>query len=373
MSDEELEALVNEERTGGEFVEPDEGLDETAEEIVADDEVEYEESDNLEQPEEDSDDDSTDEETEEVTDEGSEDDETNLDEGEDSEDEKTEEVADEETKEVQATRRTFKANGIEYNLTDDEIIEKFPQVFGQAMDYTKKMQMIKPWRQSIDAWESAELTPEDINLAIDVLKGDKDAISDLLKRTGVDALELDVENSQYQPKNYGRNETELAIKDVIDSIKDDAEYTTTYDVLDKQWDDRSREAFVQDPEKIRLLHADVKSGLFKELAPIASKLKVYGGGKKSDLDYYADAATQYFSDLEKQKLQEQRTSAVTTKKKEVEAVQEKQAKVAATKQASAKRKAAAPTKRMSGSKGPTDYLDTDEDFEKWYSDLQERM
>ena len=83
------------------------------------------------------------------------------------------------------------------------------------MDYTKKMQALKPWRQSIDALESNGLSHEDVNLMIGVLKGDKDAVAAVLKRTGVDALELDVEQSRYVPKDYGRDDKALAVKDVL--------------------------------------------------------------------------------------------------------------------------------------------------------------
>ena len=251
--------------------------------------------------------------------------------------------------------------------------QQFGKVFGQAMDYTKKMQQIKPWRKTIDAIEQAKLEQDDVNLMIDVLKGDKDAIATVLKRTGVDALDLDVENTNYVAKDYGRNDTELTIKDIVDEISADKEYAVTHNVLEKQWDDKSREAFVEDPSLIKLLHVDVKSGMFDKVAPIANKMKVYDGGSKSDLDYYKIAAQQYF---EGQRDQELKTQAAEQTKMADEArlgeVKAKQAKQAEVKKASVKRKAAAPTKKASGTKKATDYLDdSDEAFEDWYKSLQD--
>ena len=92
----------------------------------------------------------------------------------------TDNEVEEETQPVQSYK--FKANGKEYEFTEDEIKAQFPKIFGQAMDYTKKMQAIKPWRKTIDAIEQAKLGHDDINLMIDVLKGDKGAIAEVLRK-----------------------------------------------------------------------------------------------------------------------------------------------------------------------------------------------
>lgn len=364
MSDEELEAAFREAKAEGNSP-------------VTEYESNEEEDNSLEQPEEqDSDDDTETDELDDV-----EFDEDSTDTEEEPEGEAEEDVVEEpESKETEAKEAvqpaqdevlTFKANGQEYKFTTAEVKEQFGKVFGQAMNYTKKMQHIKPWTKTIDALEQAELGQDDVNLMIDVLKGDKDAIATVLKRTGVDALDLDTENSKYVAKDYGRNDTELSIRDIVDEISVDKEYAITYNVLEKQWDDKSRRAFVEDPSKIRALHIDVKSGMFDKLSPIAQKLKVYGGGAKSDLDYYMDAAQQYFASQAEYdaRARAQETKAVElTKLNEVKARQDKQV---VTKEAAVKRKAAATTRKVAGTKKASDYLDdSDEDFDEWYNKLQ---
>ena len=366
MSDDELEAAFKE--ASAQEQSPETAIEEEYEE-------EYEEVDDLEQPTdgEDSDDDtSSDDNEEEKFEEDSEIDEGEPDEELDSDDEQTTEDETESEDEEQPVLRKYRANGKEYEFSDDEIFEKFGQVFGQAMNYTQKMQQIKPWRKTIDAIEQAKLSQDDINLAIDVLKGDKDAIASLLKRTGVDALELDVDNSEYQPKDYGRNETELAIKDIVDEIKGDKEYDTTYDILESKWDSKSRSEFIDNPELIRQLHIDVKSGMFDTIAPIANKLKVYDGGRKSDLDYYKEAAGQYFEKLGQEEARLEKVEQTKVEKEKISKVKADTEKREATKSASTKRKAAAPTKKVSGAKKRTDYLDSsDEEFDSWYDKLME--
>ena len=298
------------------------------------------------------------------------------------EDEEPETEEGEAQAEVQPIQKhKFKANGREYEFSDEEVREQFPKIFGQAMDYTKKMQALKPWRQSIDALESNGLSHEDVNLMIDVLKGNKDAVAAVLKRTGVDALELDVEQSRYVPKDYGRDDKALAVKDVIDEISGDAEYQTTYKILSKEWDDSSFREMTSDPELIKLLHVDVKSGMYDKVQPIAEKLKVYDRGRRSNLDYYKEAARVYFNEqaqeeairAEYEKARVLRESELADKAR-VRDVRDQQKQRVAVKQDAEKRKAAAPTKKVAGTKKVIDYLDdSDEAYDEWYKSLQNRM
>jgi hypothetical protein len=360
----------------------DEPVLETELDTVPEEVQDYDDQDNL-AVEEGSDHDGVEEEAvEEVTTE-SEETEGGLDGEPEVEGDQTEEVA-EDTAETEAQpvqKLKYKANGKEYEFTPDEIMKRFPQVFGQAMDYTRKMQQIKPWRQTIDAIEQAKLNHDDVNLMIDVLKGDKDAIAAVLKRTGVDTLDLDVDGSKYVPKNYGRDEQALAIKDVVDEISRDPEYEVTHTVLSKQWDDASWAEMSKQPGMIKDLHVDVKTGLYQVIQPLAEKIKLYDGpgSGKSDLDYYKMAAVEHFKQVQQQELakqsqlQAQQAKAVTAQQtQKVASVKQAEVKRKATAAASEKRKAAAPTKVGSGKpSGVTDYLsDSEEDFESWYANLQ---
>lgn len=375
LSDEELEAAFQ--AAKAEMGSPDTAYEEERKE-----ETEHED---LEQPvdDEDSDDDAdTDASEDEAEDDGSDvDDETPDGEDADAEEEpeKEEEPKQAEVQPIQ--KHKFKANGREYEFTEDEVREQFPKIFGQAIDYTKKMQALKPWRKTIDAIEGAQLSHDDVNLMIDVLKGDKDAVAAVLKRTGVDALELDVEQSRYVPKDYGRDDKALAVKDVIEEISGDAEYSTTYKILSKEWDDDSFREMTSDPDLIKLLHIDVKSGMYDRVQPIAEKLKVYDRGRRSNLDYYKEAARVYFNEqaqeearrAEYEKARVLRESELADKAR-VRDVRDQQKQRVAVKQDAEKRKAAAPTKKVAGTKKVIDYLDdSDEAYDEWYKSLQNRM
>ena len=352
--------------------------------ITNEPDVDYDdEVDELEQPDVDSDDDtSANEEDEKEVEDDSDTENEDADESAETEDEQTDNTEKESDKVVQPTQEILKvkANGQDYEFTLDEMKSQFGSIFAKAQDYTKKTQALKEYRKTIDIVQNAGLSDNDLNLFADVLKGDKDAIAAVLKRTGVDALDLDTENVNYAPKNYGRNDTELAIKDIVDDISADKEYVITHNILEKQWDSKSREKFIEDPNMIKGLHIDVKSGLYDKLNPIMQKLKIYDGATRSDLDYYFMAHKQFMdsqrdasSKAEKAELARVENQAKVAEAEKVSTVKAKMAQQTATKEASVKRKAAAPTKKAVGT-SKINYLNddpSDDEVEEWFKNIKQ--
>ena len=352
--------------------------------ITNEPDVDYDdEVDELEQPDVDSDDDtSANEEDEKEVEDDSDTENEDADESAETEDEQTDNTEKDSDEVVQPTQEILKvkANGQDYEFTLDEMKSQFGSIFAKAQDYTKKTQALKEYRKTIDIVQNAGLSDNDLNLFADVLKGDKDAIAAVLKRTGVDALDLDVENVNYAPKNYGRNDTELAIKDIVDDISADKEYVITHNILEKQWDSKSREKFIEDPNMIKGLHIDVKSGIYDKLNPIMQKLKIYDGATRSDLDYYFMAHKQFMdsqrdasSKAEKAELARVENQAKVAEAEKVSTVKAKMAQQTATKEASVKRKAAAPTKKAVGT-SKINYLNddpSDDEVEEWFKNIKQ--
>lgn len=250
----------------------------------------------------------------------------------------------------------IKASDMELDLT----LEELKALASKGIDYTKKTQTLAPWRKAISAMQEQGIGEQDVNLMIDVLKGDKDAIAEVLKRTKVDPLELDTDKVEYTPKSYGKDETQLAIQDVVEEISRDKEYEVTAKVVDEVWDSASRQMMAQNPSLIRGLHEEIKMGRYEIVAPMAMKMKtmdmVRGGQVMSDLEYYQTAVDAYLQSAQQQ-----------------QAVQKEQGKQADIQQKAAARKAATPTRKASGGKTVVDYLDeNEEDFEKWLSDVKAR-
>jgi hypothetical protein len=381
MSDEELLQAVKEEKAAAQSpevgddmvdndpVDEDEEFTDDDGEVIDDDEVEEDDPEQLDDDQDSAEsDDDHDSETEEDEDAPEKD---NADESDDgvTKDSKAEGEEAEPEKKVYK----FKANGQEFEFTQDEVINQFGKVFGQAMNYTKKMQAIAPYRKMISAMEEEGITQDDMNLMIDVLKGNKDAIATVIKKANIDVLDLDLdEDKNYVPNSYGRDERELQIQEVIDEISHDREFAITQHVVAEQWDDTSREAFAENPQLIKELHIDVVNGVYDKVAPMAMKLKVLDGGKRSDLEYYIEAGRQYHMQSRAAEVEEK--TRLEQEQQKLKEIQQAQQKRASTKQAAPKRKAATIPRKRSGTPKVTDYLDdSDEAFEEWYRKLQESM
>lgn len=262
--------------------------------------------------------------------------------------------------------RKFRANGEEFEFTDEEIMSQFETVFGKAMNYTQKMQAIAPYRKMISALESEGITQDQLNIAIDALKGDKGALQKMLKDSKIDPYELqekDENATPYTPTAYGKTEQQLEIEEITSSIEKDPEFKVTVDVIDRQWDPESRAKIAQNPTMILGLHNDIKSGLYDELAPIARKMQVLDGNSKSALEYYLLAGDQ--------RNQRAKATAATEQVSELnKATQEANAKFEEASSEAHRKRSASTTSTRAGRKGVVDYLDDDDEaFDNWYKNL----
>ncbi len=274
-----------------------------------------------------------------------------------------------EDKPAEVNKRKFKANGQEFEFSDTEILEQFEVVFGQSMNYTQKMQAMAPYRKMISALETEGITSEQLNTAIDALKGNKNALKDLLDKNKIDPYDLadpdEDGKDAYTPTEYGKDETQLGIEDVAREISGDAEYKITVDVIDKQWDQTSRQSFASNPQLIKGLHSDIKSGVFDEVAPVMMKMKVLDGNTKSDIEYYMLAGEKVLA--EKQQTSDNSEKTVADKNKKAQDVDDEFDQASSE---ASKKRSASTTRKRADRKGVTDYLDDDdEDYDAWYKKL----
>jgi hypothetical protein len=188
--------------------------------------------------------------------------------------------------------RPVRANGVDIPVKS---LDEVYQMASMGADYKRKMADIAPFRRSISAMKENGLTESDINTLIDMKKGSKEALQSFVKGLGVDPLDIDTEaKNEYVPNVHGVDESTNAIRDIIDVISKDAEYTTTQRVVDEQWDSESRKVLAENPNMIRGLHEEIKKGVYAKVAPEALRLEILDNGKKSKLDYYLAAEKLYY-------------------------------------------------------------------------------
>jgi len=244
--------------------------------------------------------------------------------------------------------RTYKvkANGREFDFTLDELKMLAPK----AMDYTKKTQEIAPYRKTINAMRENGVSEEDINMLIDIKRGNKEALASLIKSQNIDLLDLEVDESasNYVPNSYGKSIQEQAMEETIQRLQTKPEVFAQTKAVVSGFDDRSKSIFYENPQYLELLQVDVENGTFDKVLPYAEKLAVLDGNQKSMLEYYMMGGQQYYADL--------------------------QSKAGNTKQSvksntNAKRGAGLPKQSIGGNKKPTNYLEIDDDeYNAWYKE-----
>lgn len=283
-----------------------------------------------------------------------------------------------------------KANKTEIEFTNKEKLEQFDAMYQKAANYTKKTQKLSKFNKRISAMEELGMTDDQFNTMVDVLKGDKDAITSVIKGAGIDALEIDTEQElNYTPGNYGKSNVELDIEEAYAEIDADAEGVMTRGVISNQWDEKSRTQIVNGitlpsgktlgPKEVMTeLHKDIKNGMYNKVAPLMTKLKIADGGVKSDLDYYLQAGGQYAEQVANEQYVNQQAQQEAAQKKAAEAkviadAKAKQAEQEKAKVEEQKRKDAAVTKTNAAVNNTVDYLDvedmTDEEFKAMYEKL----
>jgi len=302
-----------------------------------------------------------------TSDESTDEDSSNADEDSDEDSDEDEDEGEEE-KPASATKREFTANGKKFEFSEEEMLDQFEVVFGQAMDYTQKTQKIAPYRKMISALEQEGITDDQLNIAIDALKGNKGAIQTLLKSNNIDAYDLseddEEESGPYTPQEYGKNEVQLGIEEIAAQISKDPEYKITVDVIDGQWDSSSRQRLSSNPRMIQGLHNDIKSGVYDKVAPVAMKMKVLDGNTKSDIEYYVLAGEQVLTEEQNSANAEQ---TVTDSNQQAQAAEDDFDQASSE---ARRKRSATPTRKRTDRKGVIDYLDDDDkNFDAWYKNL----
>lgn len=183
--------------------------------------------------------------------------------------------------------KPFKANGKEITPRNvDDVIN----LMQMGANYTKKMQVIAPMKKVIESLNKAEINEENLNFLIDVYKGDKEAIKKLLKRHSVDPIELDLEETNYVPKNNIVSDEDVEFSNVIDDIRDSL--PKIQDIINSKWDKNSKDKLLSDPRLLKALHEEIQYGRFDKIQAQVEMEKMFGRYRGvSDLDAYIDIVT----------------------------------------------------------------------------------
>ena len=155
----------------------------------------------------------------------------------------------------------FKANGREIQ---PKSIEDIKQLMQMGANYNKKMQALKPNLKLLKMLENNGLLDESkLSFLIDLDKKNPEAISKLVKDSGVDPMEIDEEKvKSYKSGTYSVNDKEIELEQVLDELESTPTFDRTLTIVSKEWDQASRNVFAQHPQMLKLINNHIQVGVF---------------------------------------------------------------------------------------------------------------
>ena len=162
----------------------------------------------------------------------------------------------------------FKANGKEIA---PRTVEDVVQLMQMGANYTKKMQSIAPMRKAVESLSNAGIDSEEkLSYLIDLYKGDKEAIKQLLKNNQIDAMDLDLDEIHYNPNKQNiASDADVKFAETLSNINESL--PQIQNIIDKQWDAESKKILLSDPRALQALHEEIQMGRFE---PVQKQLEV---------------------------------------------------------------------------------------------------
>ena len=169
----------------------------------------------------------------------------------------------------------FKANGKTMQL---EKAEDVIQLMSMGANYNQKMRALKPNLKIMKMLDNNNLLDESkLNYLIDLDKQNPEAITKLLKDSGIDPLNVDIEeDSKYKPTAYTVNDKEVELDTVLEEIQHSSSYRETIDVISNKWDEPSKRIILDDPNIIRHINDHISEGVYGEIMTVVERERALG-------------------------------------------------------------------------------------------------
>ncbi len=193
---------------------------------------------------------------------------------------------------------TFKVDGQDITVSDPEDIKRLVE---RGLHSAAEQQRIQPVRQVTAMLEKNELLDEDkLNFLIDVANGNPDAIRKLVTDKGIDPYSLvndDEDTKEYSPTDHRVSQGQLKLDDVINEIQDTPTFSQTANVVMEQWDDASKQTFLDNPQYFTVLNKQVADGTYDKIQNEMKSQKLLGKApdNMSDFDLYLHVGDSLFN------------------------------------------------------------------------------
>ena len=210
----------------------------------------------------------------------------------------------------------FKANGKTMRLDKAEDVI---QLMSMGANYNLKMRAMKPHLKVIKMLDNNNLLDESkLSYLIDLDKKNPEAITKLIKDSGIDPLNVDIEkDSKYKThQTYTVGDNEVDLDNALAEIRQTSTYNETVDIISNKWDEPSRRIIINDPNIIPILNAQVASGLYAQITDIMDRERALGRlNGLTDIEAYKQIGANMLEQdaIEKQNNQQNQLKAVSLK------------------------------------------------------------
>jgi hypothetical protein len=159
----------------------------------------------------------------------------------------------------------FKADGRDMQVRTPQDVIRLMQM---GVNYSRRMQEIKPLRAQDEMLKQNGLNDtQKLNFLIDLSKGNKDAIKQLLKDHNIDPMDIDTEDTgtPYKATNYEPDPRDIALDDAIKTTMSVPGGRELISDINKEWDDVSKEALREQPAIFENILAQKSSGVYAKI------------------------------------------------------------------------------------------------------------
>lgn len=169
----------------------------------------------------------------------------------------------------------FRANGkdMQVNSVDDALT-----LMKMGANYNKKMAGLKPNLKMLRMLENNNLLDESkLSYLIDLDKKNPEAIKKLIKDSGLDPLDVDLnKDSEYSPNTYTVDDKEVELGEALDEIRDSATFEDTVNIVSNKWDAKSKQILMENPAIISVIDEHVGSGIYDQINNIIESERMLG-------------------------------------------------------------------------------------------------
>lgn len=169
----------------------------------------------------------------------------------------------------------IKASGRTIELKSPEEAIRLMQ-FGA--DYTRKMQALAPHRKALIMLENNGLLDEGkLSYLIDLEKKNPEAIKKLIKESGLDVLDLDLDKDpEYTGGNHKVTDEEVNLRSTLDDFKSTPEGEQFLKHIVDTWDPSSKGVLWKNPEILTVIHEQKINGVYDRISGEIDRMRTLG-------------------------------------------------------------------------------------------------